>query len=130
MRVNDDYPAINAAAQLATPNPQPGVLSVHAFWKRALENRKKHADVFVYGDFEMLDMQHEKVVAFRRWGEKEGFVTVLNFSGEKVVWEGLGGLKVKKWVAGNYEEGELEGKSLSGKVELRAWEGVLGVLEG
>ncbi|KAJ4368401.1 hypothetical protein N0V83_006758 [Neocucurbitaria cava] len=112
MRVNDDYTTINAAAQLSNPNPAPGTLSVHAFWKRALANRKQEKDVFVYGDFEMLDMEDKKVVAFRRWSKEKAFVTVLNLSGEKVVWEGLGKLKVGKWVAGNYDERELEGRAV------------------
>jgi oligo-1,6-glucosidase len=129
MRVNTDYPTINAESQLSNPQPTPGTLSVHAFWRRALAHRKKHADVFVYGDFEMLDMDDKRVVAFRRWSEKEGFVTVLNLSGEEVVWEGLGGVKVGKWVAGNYDERELEGSSVDGKVELRPWEALLGTVE-
>jgi oligo-1,6-glucosidase len=69
------------------------------------------------------------VVAFRRWSEKSAFVTVLNLSGESVSWEGMGELKVKKWVARNYDESELEKKARSGKVELRPWEAVLGMLE-
>lgn len=76
MRVNTDYPAINVAEQLANPTPAPGTLSVHAFWKRALEYRKENKDVFVYGDFQMLDMEHEKVVAFRRWGKDRAFVKI------------------------------------------------------
>lgn len=129
MRVNDDYTTINASAQLSNPNPAPGTLSVHAFWKRALANRKQEKDVFVYGDFEMLDMEDKQVVAFRRWSKEKAFVTVLNLSGEKVVWEGLGALKVRKWVAGNYDERELEGRAVGGGVDLRPWEGVLGLLE-
>ena len=129
MRVNDDYKTINVEAQLANPTPSPGMLSVHAFWQRALANRKEHKDVFVYGDFEMLDMEDKKVVAFRRWGKEKAFITVLNLSGEKVSWEKMGDVKVKKWVAGNYDERELEKRALSGKVELRPWEGVLGMLE-
>ena len=131
MRVNTDYPDVNAEAQLSNPQPAPGLVSVHAFWRRALANRKKHADVFVYGDFEMLDMEDKSVVAFRRWSEKEEFVTVLNFSGEEVRWKGLGEVEVLKWVAGNYDERELEGRE-TGKgvgVELRAWEGLLGVVK-
>ncbi|KAI8942901.1 hypothetical protein NX059_000940 [Plenodomus lindquistii] len=129
MRVNDDFKAVNVAAQLDNPNPAPGMLSVHAFWRRALANRKEHKDVFVYGDFEMLDMQHDKVVAFRRWGESKAFITVLNFSGEEVVWKGLGDVKVQKWVAGNYDERELDGRKKSGEVVLRPWEGILGMLQ-
>lgn len=89
----------------------------------------------MYGDFEMLDGAHESVVAFRRWGEEgEGgqFLTVLNFSGGEVVWEGLGmgGLRVGRWVAGNYDERGLKGRGVGGEVVvLRPWEGLLGVLE-
>jgi oligo-1,6-glucosidase len=130
MRVNDDYETINAEAQVSNPNPRPGELSVHAFWRRALSNRRAHAAVFVYGDFLMLDMAHKSVVAFKRWSEDEEFITICNFSGEKVVWEGMGGVEVKKWVAGNYDERELEGRDvgMGVKVELRPWEGLLGMV--
>jgi oligo-1,6-glucosidase len=119
MRVNDDFATVNAEAQVNDP------ASVHAFWKQALSHRKQHKDVFVYGDFEMLDMQDKKVVAYRRWSETEEWVTVCNFSGEEVKYEGLGRLKVKEWVVGNYEGG-VEGKETTGPVVLRPWEGVLG----
>ncbi|KAH7069206.1 alpha-glucosidase-like protein maltase [Paraphoma chrysanthemicola] len=129
MRVNEDYPTTNVDAQTSNPTPSPGHLSVHAFWRRALSNRKKHADVFVYGDFRVLDFEHEKVVAYKRWSADEAFVVVLNLSGEGVKWDGLGDVRVKKWVAGNYDERELEGRSVDGIVELRAWEGLLGICE-
>lgn len=130
MRVNEDYKTVNAAAQLSNSEPAPGHLSVHAFWKRALANRKKNADVFVYGDFEMLDMDDKKVVAYRRWSADKEFLTVLNFSGEKMAWEGLGGVEVQKWVAGNYDERELDGRQAGKgvKVDLRPWEGLLGIV--
>jgi oligo-1,6-glucosidase len=129
MRVVPDYPTVNAAAQLATPNPTPGTLSVHAFWRRALANRKANADVFVYGDFEMLDMEDKKVVAFRRWSKDKAFITVCNFSGDDVEWK-ADGVEVQKWVAGNYDERELEKREIGkgASVKLRAWEGVLGML--
>ncbi|KAF3003518.1 hypothetical protein E8E13_005269 [Curvularia kusanoi] len=129
MRVNDDYKTVNAAAQLDNPNPSPGTLSVHAFWKRGLACRKENKDVFVYGDFELLDPEDTKTVAYKRWSEKNAFVTVLNFSGEKLSWKGLGDLKVKKWVAGNYDETDIGGKAKSGTLELRPWEALLGLLE-
>lgn len=126
MRVNDDYKSVNADAQLANSTPSPGTLSVHAFWKRGLENRKKHKEVFVYGDFQLLDPDHTKVVAWKRWNKDEAFITVLNFSGETLEWE-LGDVKAQKWVAGNYDERELDKKETSGKVTLRPWEGILGI---
>ncbi|KAF2261372.1 alpha-glucosidase [Lojkania enalia] len=129
MRVNDDYRHVNAEAQIQNPQPAPGTLSVHAFWKRALENRKMHKDVFVYGDFEALDMEHPKIVAYKRWSKDETFVTVLNLSGENVVWDRLGDVRVQRWVAGNYDETELDGKVRSGGIELRPWEALLGKAE-
>ncbi|CAI6342227.1 unnamed protein product [Periconia digitata] len=127
MRVNDDYPTVNVAAQFADPNPS---TSVFAFWKRGLDNRKKHKDVFVYGDFGLVDEANEKVVAYKRWSEDTEVLVVLNFSGEEVQWSGIGDLKVKKWWAGNYEDGKLGEKERSGSLKLRPWEGAIGELEG
>ena len=129
MRVNEDYKTVNAAAQVQNPRPSPGTLSVHAFWKRGLSCRKENKDVFVYGDFELLDPEHTSVIAYKRWSEKSAFVTILNFSGEKLTWTGLGDLKVKKWVAGNYDETKIGDKVGSGTLELRPWEALLGMLE-
>lgn len=123
MRVNDDYKEVNAEA--ARKFNEPDQLSVLQFWKRALANRKEHKDVFVYGDFLMLDEQHDKVMAYKRMSDKEAFVTVLNFSGQEVEWALPQEAKVKAWVAGNYTKSAPE-KATSGKVVLRPWEALLG----
>jgi len=120
MRVNDDYPTINVESQLGKES------SVHSFWQRSLEGRKIHKDVFVYGDFKLLDEGNDQVVVYLRWSEKEMFITVLNFSGKEAEWGGLGSVTVQKWVAGNYEGGfpSLETS------KLRPWEGLLGICKG
>lgn len=128
MRVNDDYKAINAAAQLELSN-SPKEISIHAFWKKALANRKEHKTVLIYGDFQLVDDMHEQIFAYKRFDTKETWVVVLNFSGETVEWQGLGELKVNKWVMGNYDEGSLEKKVKSRALELRPWEGLLGICE-
>ena len=121
MRVNTDYATVNAEAQLKDPD------SVRAFWQKQLRFRKERKDVFVYGDFECLDLEHGKVVAWRRWSEKEEWVFVGNFSGEEIRWSGLQdvGVEVEKWVVGNCAEG-LGEKSTRGALTLRPWEGLLG----
>ncbi|KAF2801616.1 glycoside hydrolase [Mytilinidion resinicola] len=125
MRVNDDYQTVNAAAQLK-PSDE---LSVHAFWKRGMANRKKHKDAFVYGDFHLLDDAHKQVFSYKKSSKSETWVVALNFSGQTAKWDGLGGLKISKWVAGNYDESLLSEKATSGTVELKPWEGILGLIE-
>nr|OQO23586.1 hypothetical protein B0A51_08088 [Rachicladosporium sp. CCFEE 5018] len=123
MRVNDDYKEWNAEAQRTFSDPED--LSVLQFWKRGMQQRKEHKDCFVYGDFELLDPEHESVFAYRRFGGGEAFVVVLNFSGEEVKWEMPAEAGVEKWVTGNYK-GKPE-KETEGSILLRPWEGLLGV---
>lgn len=92
MRINADYTSINAEAQLASPAPgSPGygreAMSVFRFWQRGLANRKKHAGVFVYGDFKLLDPDGERVFAYVRSDGREAFVVVLNFCADCVEWD-------------------------------------------
>lgn len=128
MRVNDDYQIVNAERQMNDQSPDE--LSVLQFWRRGLQNRKKHADVFIYGEFEPVEVENESIFAYVRIGKKGGkWLVVLNFSGSSSKWTIPGNLDVKIWVAGSHSKGRVE-KSLSGTMELRAWEGVLGQCEG
>ncbi|OMP85841.1 Alpha-glucosidase [Diplodia seriata] len=129
MRVNDDHPSVNAERQLAHDPASDNQLSVHQFWRRALDNRKKHKDVFVYGDFSTLGAPHEAVFAYKRWSEKEAFVTILNFSGSEVEWEIPAEAKVKSWVAWNYDKEKPEGLATEGKIKLKPWVGLLAVAD-
>jgi len=132
MRVIDDYKTVNAEAQISKADiGHPRECSVLGFWKRALEFRKFRKDVFVYGDFQLIDPDHEQVVAWKRWSEKTSWVFVGNFSGEEVLWDGLrgSGVEVKKWGGSNYYHGEkLYDKSKGGNITLRPWEGLLGLV--
>jgi len=120
MRVNDDWETVNAEVQLNED------ASVHRFWQDALSRRKTQKDVFVYGDFELLDEEGKKIFAYVRESEKgEKWIVVLNFSGDEVSWEIPGGVKVKSWEVGNYEA-KTPSKATSGKITVRAWEGLLG----
>ena len=125
MLINEDFTTHNAHAQQNFDTA--GELSVWQFWKRGLEHRKTHKDVFVYGKFEILTPEHEAVLAYRKVGKREAFVVVLNFSGREAEWTATEGLGVEAWVAGNYDAwGPDKGKS--GKIMLRPWEGMLGKL--
>ncbi|KAI1875830.1 uncharacterized protein JN550_002116 [Neoarthrinium moseri] len=123
MRVMDDYKTINAEAQMKDDSEN---LSVWQFWQRGLKDRKEHADVFVYGDFEELTHEHPQVFAYTRTSAKgEKWLVVLNYSGRQVEWLLPEGLKVDFWAAGNYTKGRVE-KPKSAIVPLKPWEGVLG----
>nr|POE47394.1 alpha-glucosidase [Quercus suber] len=123
MVVNTDYETVHVEAQSRFHRDDE--LSVLQFWRRGLEQRKKHKDVFVYGGFELLDDQHESVFAYKRATDEEAFVVVLNFTGKDVQWEVPARARVTRWVAGNYQAGAPE-KSSSGTITLRPWEGTMG----
>ena len=129
MRINEDYQAVNADVQLQDKAGENG-LSIFRFWQRALASRKAHADVFVYGTFEVvgatIETQHA-VFAYSRTGAEGGkWLVVLNFSGAEIRWEVPPACEVKKWVAGNYGSSEIQ-KEGKGIISLRPWEGVLGM---
>lgn len=127
MRVNDDYQTINAEQQIKHQSPDE--LSVWQFWQRGLQHRKEHADVFIYGDFEPVEVDSESIFAYVRTGTTGGkWLVVLNFSGNACTWTMPGNLHVKVWVAGSHSKAQVE-KPLSGTLDLRSWEGVLGQCE-
>jgi hypothetical protein len=68
---------------------------------------------------------HDQIFAYARRGEEEGFVTVLNFSGESVEWELPAEAQMQRWVAGNYTAGAPDA-AIKGKITLRPYEGLLG----
>lgn len=76
MRVHDAYEEINVEKQEKNEE------SVLAFYRKVLGLRKEHKDVFIYGTFEPVDEDSEKMFVYRkRCGEKMTSV-VLNFSTE------------------------------------------------
>lgn len=81
MRVNDNYKQINAASQVKNPR------SVFHTYRQALQKRKAHKDIFVYGDFDLVDEAHDKVFAYRRVGSTgDAALVVCNFSKDDVAW--------------------------------------------
>ncbi|PVI05247.1 glycoside hydrolase family 13 protein [Periconia macrospinosa] len=124
MRVNDDYPEVNAANQMKTP-PTSQSPSVREFWKHRIAERKKHKDVLVYGDFALVGGDDESIVAYKRFIESKTYVVVLNFSGQDVEWKIPEGIQISSWVTGNYAAG-IENQQKSGTIVLRPWEALMG----
>lgn len=77
MRANDDYTICNAAQQSTDDT------SVLAYWKKMLEMRRTHSDLFVYGEFDLVGAEDENLFAFtKQWHGSKAYV-VCNFSKKK-----------------------------------------------
>ncbi|KNG49381.1 alpha-glucosidase-like protein maltase [Stemphylium lycopersici] len=89
MRVHNEYPGLNVEVQERDPE------SVLSFYKAMLRLRKAHRDVFVYGEFELLDREGRETFVYRKRFEDRMAVVVLNFStGEQAVPGWVGGMSV------------------------------------
>lgn len=88
MRVNDDFREWNVEKQEVEAD------SVLAYWREVLELRKREFDVFIYGRFEMLDVEgtSEDVFAYTMAspdGRKKALI-LLNFSDTEQPFSGRG----------------------------------------
>ncbi|KAF4627574.1 hypothetical protein G7Y89_g10580 [Cudoniella acicularis] len=97
---NESYTTINASSQVNAKD------SVFSYWASILRLRKSH-EIFIYGDFELVDAEHEDVFAYKRSFEGKGVLIVANFRKEVVKWiVPKGVLLVKeKVLTKNYENG-------------------------
>jgi len=88
MRLHDNYKTVNAAAQVDDPT------SVYHCWRQVLEKRKAHKDIFVYGDFDLVDQPNEKVFAYKRIAaDGQTALVVSNFTDGEVKWSAGQGVK-------------------------------------
>lgn len=75
IKVNPNYPKINAEAVLQQPN------SIFYFYQRLLKMRKAHS-TWVYGHYEMIDSNNTRLYAYKRWDDEGCYYFYLNFSDE------------------------------------------------
>ncbi|MEI6950553.1 alpha-glucosidase [Paraflavisolibacter sp. H34] len=96
LKVNPDYPTVNAAAQEKDPHSV-----LHYF--RKMVGLRKSRPVLVYGSYELLDGANEKVYAYTRTLGGEKVLVLLNFSPDKVNWQLPAGLRLQaKPLIANY----------------------------
>ncbi|OHE99598.1 alpha amylase [Colletotrichum orchidophilum] len=121
MTVHPNHTEINVASQVSDRN------SVFNFWKTVLATRKRYLDIFVYGDFDLVDEKNERILAYARRAE-DGAVAIVacNFSTETVEWEGLKGENVKEVLVTN--GGKATKDFSGGKVSFGPYEGVVVLL--
>jgi trehalose-6-phosphate hydrolase len=123
MRVHPNHTEINAEAQTGDKS------SVYHAWRAVLETRKKHLDVFVYGDFGLVEPDHPQVIAYSRTAaDGTTAVVAANFSAETVEWNGLAGTSVGEVLASNAgKTAEIIGNG--SKLTLGPYEGLVVLLK-
>ncbi|RIW39077.1 alpha-glucosidase [Bacillus salacetis] len=77
LAVNPNYEDINAEAQLNEDD------SIFNYYKKLIELRKQH-DIIVYGKYELILGDHEKLYAYKRTLGNEKLLVLCNFYGEEL----------------------------------------------
>lgn len=82
--------------------------SIYHYYQDMIKLRKDNL-VLVYGGFELLVWEDEKVFAYLRGDEAEQFLVVLNFSGDETrfLWPEGGAYKSQELVISNYVDHKL-----------------------
>ncbi len=107
IKVNPNYPAINAEVALNDPN------SIFYYYRDLLRLRKQHLTL-VYGEMEMLWPEHQQLFAYRRSSVNGTYYVYLNFGERELT--GLPGPKEElAWLFGNYTATGID-------TPLRPWE--------
>ena len=99
IKVNSNYKEINVAEAEADKG------SIYHYYRDMIKLRKDNL-VFVYGGFELLAEEDEKVFAYLRTDETEKYLVVLNFSGDETrfLWPEGKEYKSGELVISNYAE--------------------------
>lgn len=128
MKVHPNHKDINVEAQTADPD------SVFHCWRAVLATRKHHRDIFVYGDFDLFDAPHDKVLAYTRRassrsGPGRGHMALVagNFSDQPVEWHAMKGMAVREVLVSS--GGKQVGDFARDAVTLGPYEGFAILLE-
>ncbi|KAL2219255.1 alpha-amylase [Thermoascus aurantiacus ATCC 26904] len=111
MSVNPNHVTVNAEAELADPD------STFNYWASVLDLRKEYLDIFVYGDFVMLDRYSEDIFAYTRQYEDQQALVLCNWTEKPLEWDPVAnGVKgVRQVLLNNYESQGGVKEKISGK---------------
>ncbi|RLL46954.1 alpha-glucosidase [Oceanobacillus piezotolerans] len=101
IKVNDNYPEINAEQAVADPE------SIYHYYRELIALRKTHP-IIVYGDYTLLLPEHEEIFAYVRAYEGEKLLVVTNFSQDNVEFQlpDDADFTAKELLIGNYSVSE------------------------
>jgi oligo-1,6-glucosidase len=115
IKVNDNYREINAKIQVNDKE------SVYNYYKKLIQLRREN-EIIVYGDYDLLIPEDEKIYAYTRTLKNEVLLVICNFSKDKVAFKIPEDLKEKKkeLLISNYPNEKAEDENL-----LRPYEAVV-----
>jgi oligo-1,6-glucosidase len=122
--VMDNYREVNVETERKNDE---GVLKM---WRDMIDLRRKHEDSFVYGRFELVEMDNKELFMYTKKCEKEEIFVVLNFTSEEVPFqmpEALMGKRMDVLASTSKGEGEKLGP-WDGRVYRSSWGDDAGVL--
>ncbi|OGE54293.1 hypothetical protein PENARI_c006G03743 [Penicillium arizonense] len=122
MSVNTDYPRVNAEAQVKDPN------STYHYWATVLKLRKEYLDVFVYGNFTLLDKPSQEFFAYTRQYNDQKILILCHWTEKTLDWDAAGNgiTGVKNVLLDTYESaGAVSQRFSGGKWSLRPYEAVV-----
>ena len=79
IKVNPNYRQINAASQVGDPD------SIYSYYKKLVQLRKHH-EIIVYGQYQLILGDHEQVFAYTRSLDNQKLIVLCNFSDREVVY--------------------------------------------
>ncbi|CAR25437.1 glycoside hydrolase family 13 protein [Lachancea thermotolerans CBS 6340] len=109
---------INAEEELKDPD------SVFHFWRKALQVRRQHKDILIYGfDFRFHDLDDPKIFSFTKQSGDKTLFAALNFSSDEAKFTVPDEAATYKPFFGNYEDTD------ANSTTLKPWEGRLYYVE-
>ena len=112
LRVNPNYEKINVENQENDPN------SILNFYRKMIAIRKTN-NVLVYGEYLCLNEADENLFVYKRWGNSDSYIVLLNFSDETQTTEHIDtDIKESHLVISNYNNNHSSNN-------LRPWEAQL-----
>ncbi|PWY92827.1 alpha-amylase [Aspergillus heteromorphus CBS 117.55] len=125
MSVNPDYVRFNAEAQVKDPK------SIYNYWASVLGLRKKYLDIFVYGNYELVDRDSQEIFAYTRQYEDQKALVLANWTEKTLEWDSAsnGVKRAKEVLLNTYDSAESVKERFSGsKWELRPFEAVVAIV--
>jgi alpha-glucosidase len=81
MSVNPEYTRVNAADQVKDPN------SLYHYWASVLQLRKTYLDIFVYGNYALVDRASQEVYAYTRAYHTSKALVLANWTDRDLTWD-------------------------------------------